>query len=115
MYNFKRLINKYSKTPVFYLEETEGYYDYSNGGVYVPGGVEPTKFEGAVVPLSNEDLNYDEGGTYTTQDRKLYTYNDLKKGQKIEHKELVYTIQEKKDYSDFDIGLNIYFVKRVGD
>ena len=114
MYNFKRLIRKYSKNPVYYMQETGGHYDYSQGGIWVEGTVDAMEFEGAVVPLSNQDLKYDEGGTYTAQDRKLYTYITFDTGQKIKHKGLEYTIQEKRDYEDFGEGLNIYFMRRVG-
>ena len=115
MYNFKRLISKYSKTPFFIVEETGGHYDYSQGGIWVEGTLTETEQEGAVVPLTNNDLQYDENGTYTTQDKKIYTYNDYEKGQKIKHKNVFYTIQEKRDYIDFDDGLNIYWARRSGD
>ena len=114
MFNFKRLIKKYSKEPVYILRETEGYYDWEQGGIWVPGGEEEIEIEGAVVPLSNEDLQFDEGGTYNFEDRKLYCYEDIDKGEKIKHKEKIYTVMEKKDYSDFDEGLSIYFLKRAG-
>lgn len=32
-------------------------------------------FEGAVLPLTSKDMNYSEG-TYTRDDRKLYTHKD---------------------------------------
>ncbi|MGJ0848185.1 hypothetical protein ACR77J_15955 [Tissierella praeacuta] len=113
MYNFKRLISKYSKAPAFILKETEGYRDPNNGGVWVPGKVEEVLIEdGAVAPLSNEDLQFDEGGTYNVEDRKLYCYEDISTGTKIKHKEKIYTVLEKKDYSDFDNELYIYFIKR---
>ena len=115
MFNFKRLINKYSKEPVYLLRETEGYHDYSKGGIWVPEEIEEIEIEGAVVPLTNEDLRFDEGGTYSFEDRKLYCYKEISKGEKIKHKEKIYTVIEKKDYSDFAEGLSIYFLKRAGD
>ncbi len=114
MFNFKRLVKKYSKNPVYLIRELDGYYDYENGGKWIDGKQEKIKIEvGALVPLSNEDFKYDENGSYNYEDRKLYCYDEIKKGEKIECKELIYTVHEKKPYSDFDIGLNIYFVKRV--
>jgi len=115
MFNFKRLTNKYSKEPVYLLRVTEGYYDWEQGGIWIPSGEEEIEIKGAVVPLSNEDLQFDEGGTYTTEDRKLYCYEEIDKGEKIKHKEKIYTVIEKKDYSDFAKGLSIYFLKRAGD
>ena len=112
MFNFKRLVKKYSKYPVYLLEETEGYYDPSKGGEWVEGKIEKRQIEGAVVPLSNEDLRYDQGGTYSFEDRKLYCYVDIAKGEKIKHKEKDYTVLERRDYSDFDAELRIYFIKR---
>lgn len=115
MYSFKRLIKKYSKVPAFVIEEKDGYTDYEQGGIYVPGTIEKVLIEnGAIVPLSTQDLEYGEGGTYTKEDRKLYCYVNLVKGTKIEHKGLNYTIQGNLDYGDFDIGLCIYIIKRGG-
>jgi len=106
------LIKKYRKHPVYILRETEGYHDYSKGGIWVPGVIEEVEIEGAVVPLTNEDLKFDEGGTYNFEDRKLYSYNEISNGEKIKHKDKTYTVLERKDYSDFDKGLYIYFMKR---
>ena len=64
---------------------------------------------------TNEDLNFDEGGTYTSEDRKLYCYKGMKKGTKVKHKNKTYTVMESKDYSDFDIGLFVYVLKRGGN
>ncbi len=115
MFNFKRLIKKYSKFPVFILEEKEGYRDPDQGGIWVPGTIKETELKNAaVVPLSNDDLKFDEGGTYNTEDRKLYCYKDIVKGTKIKCKDKIYTILEKRDYSDYGQGLYIYFIKRGG-
>ena len=108
------MVKKYSKEPVYILRETEGYHDYSKGGIWVPGVIEEVEIEGAVVPLTNEDLRFDEGGTYNFEDRKLYCYEEMDKGEKVKHKDKVYTVLERKDYSDFDEGLFIYFIKRGG-
>lgn len=111
-FNFKRLITKYSKSPAYILRVTEGYYDWQNGGIWVDGEVKEIKIEGAVVPLSNEDLEFGEGGTYSLEDRKLYCYIDIGKGEKIKHNEKTYTVMGKRDYTDFDNELRIYFMKR---
>ena len=116
MYNFKRLIKKYAKSPVYELVETDGYRDYENGGIWVGGTMEEILIEdGAVIPLSNDDLKLDEGGTYTIQDKKLYCYKEMKAGTKVKYKEKEYTVMESKDYADFDIGLFIYILKRGGN
>ena len=112
MYNFKRLISKYSKLHVYYLEEAEGYHDPTQGGKWIPGVITEVEIEGAIIPLSNEDLRFDEGGTYMQSDRKLYCYKEMVKGTKIKHDSKNYTILEGKTYKDFDIGLYIYVVRR---
>lgn len=113
MYNFDKLIKKYSKVPPQHLTgTTEGHYDYSNGGEWVEGTGTWSEFDGAVVPLDKDDLTYKENNPYTSEDRKLYTYTTLKLGEKIRHKDLEYTIQEMSDYSDFNVGLGIYYMKK---
>ncbi len=112
MYSFSRLIKKYSKLPVYYLEEQPGFHDPTKGGAWIPGKTIEVEFKGAVVPLTNQDLRFDEGGTYMQSDRKLYCYKEMIKGTKIKHDNKDYTILEDKTYKDFDIGLYIYVVRR---
>lgn len=111
-YNFKRLIQKYAKSPVYILKEKRGHRNPYDGGVWVPGKIKEIAIEGAVVPLSNEDLKYDEGGTYNTEDRKLYCYKDVALGTKIKHNDNIYTVLERRDYAEHAEGLYIYFIKR---
>lgn len=118
MFNFKRLIKKYSKYPVYLFREGEGYHDPYQGGKWVPGKAEEIEIEGAVVPLSNNDLRFDEGGTYTVEDRKLYCYTKIDKGEQVKHKDTLYTVLEGKAYDDFDTddeGLFIYVLRRGGN
>lgn len=111
LFNFKNLVKKYSKAPVYFIKKS-GFYDYKNGGEYKEIVESKEEFEGAVVPLSTQDLKYDENGRYKSEDRKLYCYKSFEVGDSIEHKGFIYTIDKKKDYSDFDDGLNIYFMVR---
>lgn len=92
--------------------ETGGFYDYANGGMWQEGNTNLVEKQGATVPLTNQDLQYDENGTYTTEDRKIYTYEDMVKGDIIEYDDMRYTIQEKKDYSEYDDGLYLYWARR---
>ena len=112
IYNFKSLVKKYSKKPCYKLQQTEGYYDYANGGIWVDGAITEVEFEGAVVPLTGQDLQYEENGTYSSDDRKLYCYEEFNIGQKIKHNNVNYTIQKIKDYADFDDNLRIYYMRR---
>lgn len=112
-YNFRRLIKKYGITPVYIWKETEGHYDYDNGGILVPGEKTSEPIEGAAaIPISDRDLKYDSGGTYTTEDYKLYAYNDYADGLKVQYKSKEYTLKKIRDYSDFDAGLMVYAMKR---
>lgn len=111
-FNFKNLIKKYGKNPVYLKSEAAGHYDYNAGGVWVPGATTWVEFSGAVVPLSRDDLKYDDGGTYSADDRKLYSYQAIIKGQVVKWKDTLYTINQVKDYADFDSGLFIYVMER---
>lgn len=113
IFNFKALIKRYSKYPPFYIKKS-GYYDYEHGGEYKQTIDSKQEFEGAVVPLSTQELRYDENGKYKKEDKKLYCYHSFEVGDTIEHKGFVYTIDKKKDYSDFDDNLNIYYMVRSG-
>jgi len=112
MFNFKSLVSQFGKVKPEKLVKTDGYYDYDNGGVWVEGNVEEIEFDGAVVPLSEENLK--DQHTYTTEDKKLYCYDDLEPNSSVKHKGILYTVMSKKDYSDFDADLRIYILKRGG-
>lgn len=113
MFNFRELISKYSnENPYLKTTETEGYYDYENGGIWTEGEVVYEEFQGAVLPLGKETY-YDNTG-YTADDKKLYTYSMIENNQIVKHKGKTYTIMEIKDYSDFDIDLKIAILKAGG-
>lgn len=110
MYNFRSLINLYKSNDLYLLQETEGYYDKFNN--WIPGKFEEIQIFGAVTNLGTDELNFDEGGTYNKDDRKLYSYVALTKGTKIKHKGKIYTILDDMDYTEHDEGLHIYYMKR---
>lgn len=116
MFDFHNLIERYS-SDIAIIREGEGYYDYSQGGVWVPGSEERIETRGAVIPLStrelNEQLQYGEGGAYTRGDRKVYIHEPLEVGEILEHNEARYMVAEKVPYEDLASGLNIYFIRRV--
>lgn len=116
MFDFQNIIEQYS-SDIFIICEAEGYYDYGNGGIWMPGEREEIKIRGAVLPLSNRELNeqlqYGEGGGYTRSDRKIYTHTSLEVGELVEHKGLRYKVAEKIDYADLASGLSFYIVRRV--
>ena len=112
MFDFLRLIEKHS-TDIIVVRHTEGYYDYENGGVWVPGEEQRIEFRGAVLPLNKNQLQYNEGGAYTRKDRQVYVHVELAEGETIEHQGNKYTVAEKGDYADLASGLRVYFVRRV--
>lgn len=118
LYNFKRLISKYSKGIVIALIESNGYYDMEDSGKWHEGAKKELRLvPAAIVPLSKDDLKFDEGGHYSNDNRKLYCYQALEKGtviKNIQSKGIVknYKILAEKDYSDYDDNLYIYILER---
>lgn len=116
MFDFRDLIEQYS-SDITIIRQTVGYYDYENGGIWVPGEEERIEARGAVIPLSrrelSEQLQYGEGGAYTREDRKVYIHTHLEPKEVLEHKGIRYMVAEKVPYEDLASGLNIYFIRRV--
>ncbi|CDZ74865.1 hypothetical protein ING2D1G_0706 [Peptoniphilus sp. ING2-D1G] len=118
MFDFKDLVESFSTGVIEVILKTEGYYDMNNGGEWVDGALKKIRFEkGAIVPLSNDDLKFDAGGTYNHDNRKLYCYEKLEKGTIVTNTQengviKTYKVLAEKDYSDFDLGLYIYILER---
>lgn len=112
MFNFERLIKKYSHIKPMLKVKTGGYRDYDNGGVWVEGNVGWKELEGAVLPLGKK-LIFDNSA-YTTEDRKLYTYEDVQENETIKFKGREYTTMDCDDYEEYDPGLNIFILKAGG-
>ncbi len=58
---------------MFALRTEGGCHDPENGGQWKPGAVVETMFQGVVMPMNNEDLQYMDSGTYTVNVQKVYT------------------------------------------
>lgn len=59
-------------------------YRADKGGQYLPGEPRRILFQGAVLPMSERDLQYMPQGTYTSDTRKLYTNrHELALGSKV--------------------------------
>lgn len=109
MYNFKKLIKKYSKIPPELKVVGEGFYDYDNGGKWVEGNIKWVELDGAVVPLGVE-VKY-ANARYSIEDRKLYSYEPIVEGDVIRYRSRTYTAMEINDYGEFEENLQIVMLK----
>lgn len=96
------------KVPFVYIETSEGYWN--DAGDWVEGGETRTEMHGIVLPLSEDDLQYAEAGTYQAKDKKVYTTQPLQLNAEIEYKGDRYTIQNFKDYSEY-ADVYIYYAR----
>ncbi|SDI15923.1 hypothetical protein SAMN05192534_12365 [Alteribacillus persepolensis] len=115
MFNFKRQFNRYGRTFTAVVEATEGYYD-SETGEYVPPGEETEEaMTGIIAQMNNDELRYDEGGTYTFDDRKILIDTDkytLKRGQQVIIEGDTYQVDQIAPYGLYSHFMKAY-VKRV--
>ena len=112
LFNFTRLIQKYSDTFTFHGVASDGSY---KGGEWVPDAPpEPIKKQGAIVPLTAQKV-YQLGGSYTTQDRQLYMCSslpDVLKGATVEYQEHTYNVEQDADWSTY-ADVYVYLLRRV--
>lgn len=100
LYNFIRLINKYSVDFVCITQSAGGYDD---GGVYIAGEKTETPLRGAIIPMTERKI-YQLGGNYTSEDRELYMIKRIDSallGGKVLYKGEYFAIEEETDYSDY--------------
>ena len=112
LYNFERLIKKYSVDCQLLSDVESGSYV---GGEWVPESAPPLRdISGAVIPMMDRKI-YQSGGTYTEQDREFITLVEipLEPAHYIVHTGMKYKVQANTDYSDY-AGFNAYNLKRVG-
>lgn len=112
LYNFTRLVNKYSN-PFEVIYQQEGSYI---GGKYVAGGELKEPAMGAIIPMSERKI-YGSGGTYTTKDRQLIMLESIKrplKEVKVRYKGCEYSVEQETDYTDYS-DVNVYWLKWVSN
>jgi len=117
MYNFKRLINKY--TVPFVLERNIvkkrseiTAADYDAQGRYIEPVIVPENAKGAIVPLPNRVI-YQSGGRLTEKDRTLYSLdNNIPEKSKVRYKGDVYHVESYTPYEDF-ADFTVYTLKAV--
>lgn len=99
LYNFDRLIGKYSVNFTL-ITTTEGTYV---SGKYVEGKQTETACRGAIVPISDSKV-YQSGGMLTAKDRRLYMKTQIDKsltGAKVKFKGDIYKIEQETNYDDY--------------
>lgn len=109
LYNFSRLINKYSVE--FCLHRTQGGYV---AGKWEQGGEQVKRMRGAIVPLSDRKI-YDSGGTYTARDRELYLTTPIKpplSDFKVVYKGNAYSVEDARNFEDY-ADVAVYTLKWV--
>lgn len=110
LYNFDRLIDKYS-VDFTLVSISEGNYI---GGKYVAGNRTETPCRGAIVPLPDKKI-YQSGGTLTTKDRQLYMktpISDPLKTTKVNYKSNEYSIEQDTNWGDYANAF-VYVLKWV--
>lgn len=73
----------------------------------------PTELTGIILPLNVDDLKYDESGTYSTKERKLFVAAPLAIETIIIYKGNRYIIQNFKDLTDYT-DIHIYLMRWQG-
>lgn len=109
LYNFKRLIRKYSVTAQ--LHKKQGSYV---AGKWVENDDEICDVKGAIIPISDRKI-YQSGGTLTQNDREWYLSEALTGSLsdfKVVYDSNTYTVEESRDYTDY-ANVAVYVLKRV--
>lgn len=109
LYNFKRLISKYSVTAQ--LHTKQGSYV---AGKWVENDDNVQEVHGAIVPISDRKI-YQSGGTLTQNDREWYLSEALTGSLsdfKVVYDGNKYTVEESRDYTDY-ANVAVYVLKRV--
>ena len=110
LYNFVRLIAKYSVEYTVTIKAKGSYVD----GKYQQGVPTESTERGAIVPLAQRKI-YQSGGAYTTNDRQLYRttpITDALEDVTVKYKGNTYNVEEETDYSDYG-DVYVYLLKWV--
>lgn len=109
LYNFSRLIKKYTVTCQL-VNFKEGEWI---AGEWVEGEQVTTDISGAIVPMSEKRIN-NSGGSYKQGDCEFITTTpiELNSDTFIQYKDKKYKLQDNTDYSDYADFYN-YVARRV--
>lgn len=111
MMDFRNFLRPYMQD-AYLIEREEGHYD---GGEWIPGKEVKVHFRATITIFSDDFMQFGEAGTYTEDDRKVFTYKELKRGQKIEIADERYTITAERAYDFYARGLRMYIVEKDGE
>ncbi len=116
IFNFKSLVQRHTHGETKAIIQTKGHYDFANGGDYIEGkAVEIPLLYAAIVPIPQDEIKQANGGYYSHDAKKLYTYTGLEKGTEIDHNGDRYKIVGTQNYAEHDLNLKIYYLERVGE
>lgn len=111
LYNFRRLIRKYSRE-FTQIALTDGYYN--DAGDWVEGEQIETKISGAVISFKESKI-YRSEGTLTTKDRRLFTLEpipDALHGAKAVFEGNIYSIEDCTENAMFT-GVYAYTLRYI--
>lgn len=111
LYDFSRLIEKYSVSCQLVRETGAGSYI---GGNWIPElAPAPEIIEGALIPMKDQKI-YQSGGTYTQNDREFITMMaiPLEPAAYVIFQGIKYHVESENDYSIY-AGFHDYNLKRV--
>lgn len=97
IFNFSRLINKYSRPTVLHGELTEGQWI---DGKWEKGVPSQQVISLAVIPFDVKTIAQ-LGGTVTSADAQIYSLIALKHGDRIEHEGDKYTVDTSANFKPF--------------
>ncbi|RYI25196.1 hypothetical protein EVU96_24845 [Bacillus infantis] len=106
-FQFADFIDEFKK-PYTLINRSEGYF--ADNGDWIEGQEDKVPREGIFLPLSEDDLQYSEGGSYSIKDKKVYDVLPLDQGDIIEYKGEQFTVQNFKDYTDY-ADVYIYYAR----
>lgn len=112
MFDFSDMLAEY-ETDVTIASNPSG--AWGDAGKFVSGIPATMIVRGAVLPLSDDELQQGPGGSFTVNDRKLYIHQQLIQGQEVETGGHRYIVRAEKDYSAHASGLRIYILVREGE
>lgn len=101
---------------MYRITKEGGGYDPERGGQFLGGKTVETPFQGVVMPLNNEDLQYMDSGTSTINAQKVYTNGEtLEVGAQFRdgYDNQVYTVKQELTHGPVH-ALKRYMVEKKG-